>query len=350
MSSMVISGPMVTPVVEHDPRHARRRCDATRLPAGRACPRPCPSPTASTRRTGRARGTSELRVQRCGACGAWQWGPEWICHRCLSFDMSWERVAGRGRIYSWERAWHPVHPALQGPRARTSSCWSSCPTPATSAWSATCSAIPQQEVAIGAAVEAVFEPHDEAKPPYTLVQWRCVDRSALATPRRSSRPRARAPARRARCARRRSRPGHRPHPSGRTTSGRPSRSSAICATRRPKTSAPGFVAVVDGEAGFARSTVELGRGPRYRDTDLREVLEALRPPAASVEYLDGSTPPASPRVPLGEQGPLSGLDLLVAWVAHDQLHLAQLAGTLARLWANRWPERKPSTRGLFLIP
>jgi DinB superfamily len=35
-------------------------------------------------------------------------------------------------------------------------------------------------------------------------------------------------------------------------------------------------------------------------------------------------------------GRLSGLDLLASWVAHDRLHLQQLAGTLARLWANRW--------------
>ena len=35
-------------------------------------------------------------------------------------------------------------------------------------------------------------------------------------------------------------------------------------------------------------------------------------------------------------GSLSGLDLLAAWVAHDRLHLAQLAATLARVWAARW--------------
>ncbi|HXD96773.1 MAG TPA: hypothetical protein VN646_09545 [Candidatus Acidoferrum sp.] len=35
-------------------------------------------------------------------------------------------------------------------------------------------------------------------------------------------------------------------------------------------------------------------------------------------------------------GALSGLDLLAAWVAHDRLHLAQLAATLARGWADRW--------------
>jgi hypothetical protein len=31
---------------------------------------------------------------------------------------------------------------------------------------------PRQAVQIGAPVEAVFEPHDEATPPFTLVQWR----------------------------------------------------------------------------------------------------------------------------------------------------------------------------------
>jgi hypothetical protein len=29
-----------------------------------------------------------------------------------------------------------------------------------------------QAVEIGAAVAAVFEPHDDAAPPFTLVQWR----------------------------------------------------------------------------------------------------------------------------------------------------------------------------------
>jgi len=31
---------------------------------------------------------------------------------------------------------------------------------------------PAQDVPIGAPVEAVFEAHDDATPPFTLVQWR----------------------------------------------------------------------------------------------------------------------------------------------------------------------------------
>ena len=55
----------------------------------------------------------ELKVQRCGNCAAFQFGPEWICHRCRSTNVGWHRVSGRGVIYSWERVWHPVHPALR---------------------------------------------------------------------------------------------------------------------------------------------------------------------------------------------------------------------------------------------
>ena len=113
----------------------------------------------------------ELMVQRCAACGTWQWGPEWICHKCLSFDVKWHKVEGRGRIYSWERAWHPVHPALkeQGPYIAV---LVELPHAGNIRMLGNLLGDPRQDVRIGAEVEAVFEPHDEAKPPFTLVQWR----------------------------------------------------------------------------------------------------------------------------------------------------------------------------------
>ena len=77
---------------------------------------------------------------------------------------------------------------------------------------------------------------------------------------------------------------------------------------------------------------------RYRDADPREALAAFRERReASLGFL-ASVPPD--RLTAAVEHPrlrrLSGLDLLVAWVAHDRLHLAQLSGTLARLWATRW--------------
>src|SRR5216684_3781299 len=56
----------------------------------------------------------ELVVQRCNGCGTFQWGPEWICHKCHSADhLGWHKVSGRGRLFSWIRNWNPVHPALK---------------------------------------------------------------------------------------------------------------------------------------------------------------------------------------------------------------------------------------------
>lgn len=108
-----------------------------------------------------------LRVQRCRGCGRLQWGPEWICHRCHSFDLAWEAVPPRGRIYSWQRVWHPVHPALRDavpylvvlvelPEAENIRMLGNLLGPS------------DQPVRIGAAVEGVFEHHES----HSLLQWR----------------------------------------------------------------------------------------------------------------------------------------------------------------------------------
>jgi uncharacterized OB-fold protein len=113
----------------------------------------------------------ELMIQKCGDCGTWQWGPEWICHNCRSLDMTWERIEPNGVIYSWERPWHPVHPALQdhGPYIVV---LVEIPHAGNVRMIGNLLGDPRQEVEIGAKVEAVFEPHDDADPAYTLVQWR----------------------------------------------------------------------------------------------------------------------------------------------------------------------------------
>ena len=109
-------------------------------------------------------------VQRCGACGTWQWGPEWLCHECHSFDMKWVEVEGRGTIYSWTRCWHPVHPALKG-FGPYIAVVVELPQAGKIRMLGNLLGDPQQDVQIGASVTAVFEPHDDAKTPYTLVHW-----------------------------------------------------------------------------------------------------------------------------------------------------------------------------------
>jgi uncharacterized OB-fold protein len=140
----------------------------TYLPAG--LPAPAPAPDGLDAPYWEAVAEHRLVVQRCNGCGRDQWGPEWICHRCRSFDLGWSEVDPRGVIYSWERVWHPVHPAVieacpyvvvlvELPHADRVRMVGNLLGDAT------------EPVVIGEPVEAVFEDHD-GDPPYTLVQWR----------------------------------------------------------------------------------------------------------------------------------------------------------------------------------
>jgi len=141
------------------------------LPPG--LPEPAPYPDGLAAEYWEATRRHELVVQRCDACQTWQWGPEFVCHHCHSDALSYERVPVRGRIFSWERSWYPVHPALQ----------TGVPYVVVLVELEAAGKVrmvgnllgdPRQDVVIGAEVEAVFEDHDEADPPFTLVQWRVV--------------------------------------------------------------------------------------------------------------------------------------------------------------------------------
>lgn len=140
---------------------------ATYLPAG--LPVPAAAVDGLDTEYWEATKRHELVVQRCNACQGFQWGPEWVCYQCHSFDLGWQRVSGKGIIYSWERIWHPVHPALR----------EACP------YMVVLVELPDagnvrmvgnllgdamEEVVIGSAVEAVFE--DQPDDGVTLVQWR----------------------------------------------------------------------------------------------------------------------------------------------------------------------------------
>jgi hypothetical protein len=77
---------------------------------------------------------------------------------------------------------------------------------------------------------------------------------------------------------------------------------------------------------------------RYLEASGPAVLADFRARrTASLAFLAGVTPGRlTAAVIQPRTGTLSGLDVLAAWVAHDRLHLAQLASTLARGWADRW--------------
>jgi len=112
-----------------------------------------------------------LVLQRCAHCRTWQWGPEWICHRCRSFDVGWQEVAAHGLVHSWTRVWHPVHAALKerGPYLVV---LVEIPHAGSVRLLGNLLGDPGQKVTLGDRVEAAFEQHTEANPPFALVQWR----------------------------------------------------------------------------------------------------------------------------------------------------------------------------------
>ncbi len=136
-------------------------------------PQPIPAPDGLDEPFWQGLRQEKLLLQRCRSCGTWQWGPEWICHECLSEDLAFDEVSGRGQIYSFERVWHPVHPALkeQGPYLIV---LVEIPDAGHVRLVGNLLGDPEQDVVIGSGVEAVFEHHDDAEPAYTLLQWRLV--------------------------------------------------------------------------------------------------------------------------------------------------------------------------------
>ncbi|WP_424891942.1 Zn-ribbon domain-containing OB-fold protein [Streptomyces sp. XH2] len=53
----------------------------------------------------------ELRVQACGLCRELRFPPRPCCPRCQSFDNEWQRMSGRGRIWSYVLPHPPLLPA-----------------------------------------------------------------------------------------------------------------------------------------------------------------------------------------------------------------------------------------------
>ena len=136
-------------------------------------PKPAPAPDGLDAPYWQAAAEERLVLQRCRTCGTWQWGPEWTCHACASFDLEFVEVPQTARVYSYERVWHPVHPALreQGPYIVV---LVEFPDHDGARMVGNLLGDPQQEVPIGAPVQAVFEHHRGDDPPHTLVQWRLV--------------------------------------------------------------------------------------------------------------------------------------------------------------------------------
>lgn len=55
----------------------------------------------------------ELRLQRCTNCALFRHLPTPMCPHCHSLEYAWIKTSGRGKVYSYVIAHHPVHEALK---------------------------------------------------------------------------------------------------------------------------------------------------------------------------------------------------------------------------------------------
>lgn len=145
--------------------------DSSSLYLPKGLPTPVPEPDGLSAPYWEGLRENKLYVQRCIQCESWQFGPEWICHDCHSFDLKWTEIEPRGRIFSWERVWHPSHTSLKqhGPYLAV---LVELPHAGDVRMIGNLLGDPMQDVVIGSEVEGVFEHHFDADQPYSLLQWR----------------------------------------------------------------------------------------------------------------------------------------------------------------------------------
>ena len=69
-----------------------------------------PAPDALTKPFWDGAREHRLVIQRCAACGHRQHPPEPVCAACLSFDLDFDPVSGRGTVYTHSVAMQVFHP------------------------------------------------------------------------------------------------------------------------------------------------------------------------------------------------------------------------------------------------
>jgi uncharacterized protein len=63
--------------------------------------KPLPRPTATSRPFWEGAKRHELMLQRCSGCEGFIYYPRDRCPNCLSDRLEWQRVSGRGKLYTY---------------------------------------------------------------------------------------------------------------------------------------------------------------------------------------------------------------------------------------------------------
>ena len=74
--------------------------------------KPIPEPNRDSRGFWEGCRAHELRILRCRECGTYVHQPAPLCHACNASELDWQRVSGRGRVYSWVVVHHGTLPGF----------------------------------------------------------------------------------------------------------------------------------------------------------------------------------------------------------------------------------------------
>ena len=74
--------------------------------------KPVPEPTSETQPYWDGCKNHELRIQKCAACGHFQFYPRIYCTKCMSDQVEWVTASGRGKILSYTAVYRPVTKAF----------------------------------------------------------------------------------------------------------------------------------------------------------------------------------------------------------------------------------------------
>lgn len=74
--------------------------------------KPLPRPTAASMPFWESAKRHEVQIQHCNSCGANIFYPREVCPECLSSNLEWIKVSGKGTVYSYTIAQAPTHPAF----------------------------------------------------------------------------------------------------------------------------------------------------------------------------------------------------------------------------------------------
>ena len=72
--------------------------------------KPIPRPSTTTRPFWDGLNERKVQIQRCEGCDTWVFYPRTRCPSCLSDQLIWREVSGRGVLYTYTLARQPTAP------------------------------------------------------------------------------------------------------------------------------------------------------------------------------------------------------------------------------------------------